>query len=65
MTVNINLMVAVAIVLLNLLYVSVRTGCQILHFILLIHFPDVVAYICVEAVPIVPHELPFYNNAFD
>ena len=53
-----NLLVAVAIVLLHL-YVVVSTGCQILHFVLSIHFPDVPAFICVEVISTVPSPVIF------
>ena len=62
-TVTMKLIVAVAIVLLNL-YVVVSAGPRIPPFVLSMHFPDVAVSICVEAVPVVPHELPFYNKAF-
>ena len=62
-TVTIKLIVVVAIVLLNL-YVVVSAGPRIPPFVLSMHFPDVAVSICVEAVPVVPHELPFYNKAF-
>lgn len=58
-----NLIVAVAIVLLNL-YVVVSTDLRSPPFVLSMHFPDVAAFICSEAVLAVPHELPFYNKAF-
>ena len=58
-----KLIVAVAIVLLNL-YVVVSAGPRIPPFVLLMHFPDVAVSICVEAVPVVPHELPFCDKAF-
>ena len=54
-TVTINLIVAVAIILLNL-YVAVSTGCRLPPLVLSMHFPDVAASIYVEAVPAVPHE---------
>lgn len=49
--------------LLNLYAVSC-TSCRILHFVLSIHSPDVGTSICAEADLEVPHELPFYDNAF-
>ena len=52
---TINLIVAVAIILLNL-YVAVSTGCRLPPLVLSMHFPDVAASIYVEAVPAVPHE---------
>ena len=58
-----HLIVAVAIVLLNL-YVAVSTGCRLSPLVLSMHFPDVAASICAEEVPIVPHELPFCDRAF-
>lgn len=58
-----KLIVAVAIVLLNL-YVAVGISCRIPHFVLSIHFPDVAASICAEADLEAPHELPFYDKAF-
>ena len=63
-TVTMNLLVAVAIVLLNL-YVAVSSGCRIPFLVLSVHFPDVAVSICAGAVPVVPHELPFYNKAFE
>ena len=54
-TVTINLIVAVAIILLNL-YVAVSAGPRIPPLVLSMHFPDVAASIYVEAVPAVPHE---------
>ena len=62
-TVTMKLIVAVAIVLLNL-YVVVSAGPRIPPFVLSMHFPDVAVSICAGAVPAVPHELPFYNKAF-
>ena len=62
-TVTMNLLVSVAIVLLNL-DVTVSSGSRILPLVLSVHFPNVAASICVEAVPVVPHELPFYNKVF-
>ena len=53
-----NLLVAVAIVLLHL-YVVVSTGCQILHFVLSIHFPDVPVFICVEVNDVIDLPLCF------
>ena len=57
------LIIAVAIVLLNL-DVTVSSGSRIPPLVLSVHFPNVAASICVEAVPVVPHELPFYNKVF-
>ena len=62
-TVTMNLLVSVAIVLLNL-DVTVSSGSRIPPLVLSVHFPNVAASICVEAVPVVPHELPFYNKVF-
>ena len=53
-----NLLVAVAIVLLNL-YIAVSTDCQILHFVLSIHFPDIPVFICVAVIPTVPSPVIF------
>ena len=39
-------------------------GYRILPIVLSIHFPYVVASICVEADSITAHGLPFYNKAF-
>ena len=62
-TVTMNLIVSAAIVLLNL-DVTVSSGSRIPPLVLSVHFPNVAASICVEAVPVVPHELPFYNKVF-
>lgn len=62
-TVTINLIVAVAIVLLNL-YVAASTSYQMPHFILSKHSPDAATSIYGEADSIAPHGLPFYNRAF-
>ena len=62
-TVTMNLIVAVAIVLLNL-YVAYGISCQIPHVVLSIYFPDVSISICVEADPKVFHELHSCNKAF-
>ena len=59
-----NLLVAVAIVLLNLLVAVSQQSFWIPPLVLSIHFPDVASSICAGAVPVVPHELPFYNKAF-
>ena len=56
-----NLIVAVAIVLLNL-YVASSISCQIPHVVLSIYFPDVSTSIYVEADSKVPHELHFCNK---
>ena len=53
-TVTINLIVAVAIILLNL-YVASVGSCQIPRFVLSICFTEVAIYICVEANSRVPH----------
>ena len=45
-----NLIVSVAIILLNL-YVAYGISCQIPHVVLSIYFPDVSTSICVEADP--------------
>ena len=58
-----NLIVAVAIVLLNL-YVASSISCQIPHVVLSIYFPDVSTSICVEADPKVSHELHSCDKAF-
>ena len=55
--------VVITAIVLLILYVAVSTNCQIPHFILSIHFPDVSASICVEADSKVPHELPFCDRA--
>lgn len=57
-----NLIVAVAIVLLNL-YVASGISCQIPHVVLSIYFPDVSTSICVEADPKVPHGLHSCDKA--
>ncbi len=58
-----NLIVAVAIVLLNL-YVEVSVSYRIPCFVWSIDFPDVAASIYAEADPGVPHGSPFYDRAF-
>lgn len=58
-----NLIVAVAIILLNL-YVAVSTSCQIPCFVLSIHFPDVASSICVEVDSRSSHGLSFYAHLF-
>ena len=57
-----NLIVAVAIVLLNL-YVASSISCQIPHVVLSIYSPDVSTSIYVEAGSKVPHELHSCNKA--
>ena len=58
-----NLIVAVAIVLLNL-YVTACISYQIHSFVLSMHFPDVAASIYVEVDSKVLLELPFCDKAF-
>ena len=53
-----NLIVAVAIVLLNL-YVTACISYQIPPFVLSVHIPDVATSICMEVVVRVPRGLPF------
>ena len=55
-----NLIVAVAIVLLNL-YVTACISYQIHSFVLSVHIPDVSTSICVEVDSITVHGQPFYN----
>ena len=62
-TVTMNLIVAAAIVLLNL-YVGVSVSCRIPCFVWSTDFPDVVASIYAGADPGVPHGSPFYDRAF-
>ena len=62
-TVTMNLIVAVAIVLLNL-YVTACISYQIHSFVLSVHIPDVSTSICVEVDSITVHGQPFYNKAF-
>ncbi len=58
-----KLIVAVAIVLLNL-HVAAWVSYRILQFVWSADFPDVATSICAEADSQVPHELPFYDKAF-
>ena len=58
-----NLLVSVAIILLNL-YVAYGISCQIPHVVLSIYYPDVSTSICVEADPKVSHELHSCDKAF-
>ena len=58
-----NLIVAVAIVLLNL-YVTACISYQIPPFVLSVHIPDVAVSICVEVDSITAHGFPFYDKAF-
>ena len=61
-TVTMNLIVAAAIVLLNL-YVGVSVSCRIPCFVWSTDFPDVAASIYAGADPGVPHGSPFYDRA--